>query len=409
MSLTEAQRREIFEKVARALREKLAVPKTPTNLDDLQATHEQEIVNATDPTAFEHSVNGMLKGLGISHLGFFNEAQPRAAGRIAIAATFLRTETPDGIRWMFQDVHRGGLADNAGIQPGDILLSLDDKDIVPPDAPTFALGRKYRFTFRNRDGNANEFVIDIPASADKKRPLIVPTKVVTAEKLNTDIGYIRVSMFPGVLGLHVARDLSAAVRDLDCSRLIFDLRGNSGGGIGCLRLMSLLCADKRGVGYAVDRKDLQNGSTRDRLPHFDGIPSSKLAVIPLALRFGFGGRSVALFSEGLGARKHHGRTVILQNEHSASASEMALAFASEYKLAPLVGTKSPGRVVGASSVKVGYGYRLALPIAAYFTWENRNLEGVGVATNIEEAIASDALRAGEDNQLHRAAEVVTQL
>lgn len=410
MSLTEAQRREIFRKVACALREKLAVAKTPTNLNDLQAAHEQEIVNATDVIAFEQSVNAMLNGLNISHLGFFHETKPRAAGRIAIAATFLRTETSDGTRWMFQDVHRGGLADNAGIRPGDILLSLDEKDIVPPDAPTFALGRKYHFTIRNRDGNASsEFEIDIPASADKKRPLIVPSKVVAAEKLNTDLGHIRVSMFPGVLGMHVARDLSAAVRDLGCSRLIFDLRGNSGGGIGCLRLMSLLCADKRGIGYTVDRKHLQNGSTRDGLPHFDGIPSSKLGVIPLALRFGFGGRSVALFSEGLGAFKHHGRAVILQNEHSASASEMALAFASEYKLASLVGTKSPGRVVGASSVKVGYGYRLALPVAAYFTWKDRNLEGVGVAATVEEAISSDALRAGEDNQLGRAVEVATQL
>ena len=44
--------------------------------------------------------------------------------------------------------------------------------------------------------------------------------------------------------------MSGAVAELACDRLIVDLRGNTGGGIGGLRLMSLMGPDRRGVGYS---------------------------------------------------------------------------------------------------------------------------------------------------------------
>lgn len=409
MNLMESQRREVLDAVFQALDTKLAAPNGKRNLAAIRSSHENAVLRLADTESFEHCVNAMLKDIGLSHLGFFHEAKPRAAGRIAIAATFLKGDTADGSRWMFQDVHPGGLAAKTAIVPGECLLMHNGKEVAPPDVPTFSFGQKHTLEIRARNGATRKVELDIPPSSDKKRPLIVPTQVVTVTKLQPDVAHIRVSMFPGVLGMHIARDLSQAVADLDCPRLIFDLRGNSGGGIGCLRLMSLLCPDRRGVGYAVGRKQLQDGFEKGRLPQFDSIPDSKLKVIPLAIRFGLAGRSVAVFSENLGPQKHHGRSVILQNEHSASASEMALAFAEEYRLAPIVGNRTPGRLVGASSVKVGYGYRLALPVATYFTWADRNLEGVGVAPTVDEAIHAEALLAGEDNQLRRALEVVTQL
>ena len=32
-----------------------------------------------------------------------------------------------------------------------------------------------------------------------------------------------------------------------------------------------------------------------------------------------------------------------------------------------------------SAFKVGFGYRVALPVAAYFSWQGNNLEGRGVS------------------------------
>jgi carboxyl-terminal processing protease len=215
---------------------------------------------------------------------------------------------------------------------------------------------------------------------------------------------IRVAMFPGILGIDVARDISRAIHELDCSRLVFDLRGNTGGGIGGLRLMSHLSESVRGVGYSVGRKELRAGYDKQRLPRFGRIPASKwgaLPLVPLAFK-----RSIAVFSEDLGKQKHHGRVAILVNEHSAGAAEMVAAFAQEYKLATLVGTPTAGRLVGASSFKVGQGYRVAMPVAAYFTWRDANLEGSGLTPDIIEAMPVAALWGGTDPQLVRAAAAV---
>ncbi len=102
------------------------------------------------------------------------------------------------------------------------------------------------------------------------------------------------------------------------------------------------------------------------------------------------------------------RTLVgdLRFEHSASAAEMVAAFASEYGLAALVGTKTPGRLVATSSFKAGNGYRVALPVAAYYTWRGTNLEGCGVLPDIEEPLSPEALWHGEDNQLAQARRVL---
>jgi carboxyl-terminal processing protease len=76
-------------------------------------------------------------------------------------------------------------------------------------------------------------------------------------------------MFPGLLGIDVARDISRAVTDLACDGLIFDLRDNTGGGIGCLRVTSHLRPERRGVGYSATRQMVKNGFDKNQLPAFD--------------------------------------------------------------------------------------------------------------------------------------------
>jgi C-terminal processing protease CtpA/Prc len=170
--------------------------------------------------------------------------------------------------------------------------------------------------------------------------------------------------------------------------------------------MSLLCPDRRGVGYSVTRAVERKGYDKERLPQFDGIPSSKLGILPLAVRFAFAGRSVAVFTEALGQQAHHGRVAMLVNEHSASAAEMVAAFASEYKLSTLVGTKTAGRLVATSAFKVGFGYRVVLPVARYYTWHGTNMEGRGVEPDVAVSADADALRHGKDTQLQQAVDQV---
>lgn len=304
--LTEPQRRTVLDKVLRLVDTKFMGADIDVN--QLRDAHESRVVNANTPEDFGQALDGLLRDLKTSHTGLFHEARPRSAGRIAMAATLTKADTAtDGHRWVFQDVHPGGVAAAVGIESGDVLLAVDDQELVPPAAIPFRLGQSYTIAVRKPDGSTARSTLAIRGSREKKRPIVVPDQVVSARRLDPDVGYIRVSMFPGVLGMDVARDISRAVSELNCGRLVIDLRGNTGGGIGCLRVMSHLCADRRGVGYSIGRKLARNGYDKNRLPQFDRIPESKLQVLPLIVKFGLAGRSVAVFTEALGVQRHHGR------------------------------------------------------------------------------------------------------
>ena len=138
-ALSETERRGVLDKVLSTIDAKFmgAEPNTRGMRDE----HEDRIIRAQSLDDFEQAMNAMLKLLGASHTGFFHEKRPRATGRIAIAATLMKAQTSDGLRWMFQDVHPGGVASLAGIQSGDVLLKVDDRELVPPDAMPFSLGQ----------------------------------------------------------------------------------------------------------------------------------------------------------------------------------------------------------------------------------------------------------------------------
>ena len=293
-------------------------------------------------------------------------------------------------------------------KPGDLLLLVDEQESRPPDTPAFPMGAVSRLLVRSASGKDRTIEIVVPDPKSKKHPLIVP-KLVTAKAFDGDTGYLRVSMFPGIIGIDVANEISEAIGEMNPERLIVDLRGNTGGGLGCLRLMSLLVPDRRGVGYSLTRKRAATIVDPNALPQFDRIPSKKTGLLPLLAKFALGDKSIAVFTEGIGPQRFHGRILFLVNEHSASASEMVAAFASDSNSGPLAGTKTPGRVVGANSFKVGHGFRVALPVVAYHTWSGQVLEGAGVHPSVQIPFNPVSTRAGRDDQLTAAVELTRRI
>ena len=82
------------------------------------------------------------------------------------------------------------------------------------------------------------------------------------------------------------RDIDKAeIKSLDCERLIIDLGGNTGGGIGCLRLMSHLTPDRVPVGYRCQRGGGQSTCSQKRTARARPIPSKvKIGLIGLLLK-----------------------------------------------------------------------------------------------------------------------------
>jgi carboxyl-terminal processing protease len=95
-------------------------------------------------------------------------------------------------------------------------------------------------------------------------------------------------MFPGMIGVDVANEISKAVVSLGKIRgLIIDLRGNTGGGAGALRLMSLLTPEKVPVGFAPGKRWAGRDLAKEKIsfPRFGSTPASKKTLWLLALRY----------------------------------------------------------------------------------------------------------------------------
>jgi C-terminal processing protease CtpA/Prc len=230
---------------------------------------------------------------------------------------------------------------------------------------------------------------------------------VMISKVADGVGWLKVTKFPGAIGIDIAKQIDHAIHELTgCERLIVDLRGNAGGGLAFLRVMSYLTPERLPVGYSVTRARAETNYSKDTLAIFNHIPSQKAALIWLALKFGFRDDSVSIVTEGLGAKPFHGRVALLVDESTTGAGERIAAFAQERKLAPVVGARTAGRLICCSVYKVGHGYFVRIPARAWYTWSGELLEEKGVVPDY--AVAKGHQQTA-DVQLDRAVDVVRSL
>jgi C-terminal processing protease CtpA/Prc len=412
IQLTAKDRRAILENVLSALRKRFYSPeKLNGDWHDAVERHKAQIEAATSADEFEKAMSDLLAELHTSHIGFFHSSARRASSRAALSAAYLAEETAYGRRWVFQDVHSGGAASIAGIQPGDILLTVDGQEMVPPEHPVFAMGEQAKLEVVGSDDECRTVAVNVARPKGKKLHFVEPT-LVEGRQLRNGIGYLKIAMFPGMVGVEVANEISSAVAKLgSIESLIIDLRGNTGGGIGALRVMSLLTPHRIPVGFALDRHRVTANleSEKQGFRRFSRIPSSTKTLWRLAVQFAptmMAKKPIVLQTEELGKQTFHGRIVLLVDRHTASAAEMIVAFARENKLATIVGEKTAGRLLSATSVKVGNGFRLALPTGAYYTWKGSILEGTPIEPDKMIEFDWRLRRRGSDIQLERAAELL---
>jgi membrane-associated protease RseP (regulator of RpoE activity) len=208
-------------------------------------------------------------------------------------------------------VHAGGAAAIAGIEPGDILLNVDGREITPSEHPVFAIGKQTSVEFVDRNDQRRTVSVEVARPKGKKLHFTEPT-LVEARLLGDSLGYLKIAMFPGMIGVEVANEISGAVEKLDAiDSLIIDLRGNTGGGIGALRVMSTITPGRVPVGFASDRHRVTANleSEKHSFHRFSQIPASTKTLWRLAFQFGpamMAKKPIVLQTEGLGEKPFHG-------------------------------------------------------------------------------------------------------
>lgn len=370
-----------------------------------------ELMGGSDEE-FEKNVNSWLCGFELSHMGFFHASGRSVPPQFAIGAEMRAFRNGDGYAWFVQHLIEGGVAQKAGIRVGDSIIAVNGRKMSPPDEPRFRLGASHELVLQKRDDSEETVItLSVPKATEKDRPPMVSSPPLAYEMLGQHVGVVRVAAFPGAVGFDFARGLDQIVahfKSEGCDRLIVDLRGNPGGGLGSLRLMSYLVPNRRPTGYSLTRRGKERWQGPEKLLRIGRIPRTKLGLWTMSLRFGLlhRDRSIALWTEGFGKQPFHGKVTLLVDEFTRSAAEMVAAFASKSKIATLVGARTPGQVLGAANFKVGGDYRLRIPVTAWYMPDGELIEGKGVRPDHEVSPSLESLRAGMDVQMEQAVSIV---
>ena len=184
-----------------------------------QLLTEQQAELLTSQT-FSRNLNALLITINAYPIEFFHESERRIGLWKAIQCSFHRWNG----HWIFQDVLPDGWADRAGVQPGAELLAVDGQDVNGTEIPKFVLSSQVKVAFQNPQGKPQHFTFDPTAKEDEDSH-----RYVTHKTLEPGIGYLRISKFPGVLGMGVAQATDQAIEALNRPHvLIVDMRGNLG-------------------------------------------------------------------------------------------------------------------------------------------------------------------------------------
>ena len=220
VQLSPRDRHAILENVLAALQKRFYSPEKLNG--DWQAAverHRPLIESAATADAFEKAMSDLLAELHTSHIWASFTAAPaeRRAGPHSAQPT-LRTrhlmETAGSSRMSTQEEQQLSPALNLG----DILLTVDGREIAPPEHPVFAMGKQTSVEFVRQKMTSDRTVsVEVARPKGKKLHFIEPT-LVEARQLEDGLGYLKIAMFPGMIGVEVANEISRAVEQIGINR-----------------------------------------------------------------------------------------------------------------------------------------------------------------------------------------------
>lgn len=262
-------------------------------------------------------------------------------------------------------VFRGSGAEEAGIQPGDVLNKVDGEDITQEDVNNVVA------KIRGGEGTTvnievyRESIDDFVSMDVERRDVSMDT--VEWKMLDGGIGYIQITEFDEV----TYEQFSQALEDLKnqgMKGLLLDVRDNPGG---LLDSVTEIADDLLPAGNIVSTKDKNGrGSTYDSDSNME----------------------------------YEGAIVILVNGNSASASEVLTGALKDYERATVVGTTTFGKGIVQNIIALGDGTALKMTVSNYYTPNGTNIHQIGIKPDVE----IEAEEGGTDNQLEKAVEILNE-
>ena len=309
---------------------------------------------------------GLMAGLGDIYTSYYTPEEYESFmettyGSYCGIGAMLSQDATTGIISVVQ-AFEGTPAEEAGLQPGDILYQVEGEEVTGQDLTLVVTDLKGEENTEVhigiiRDGEILEMTLT-------RRNIEIPT--VDYELLEEGIGYIAISEFEDLTD----DQFMAAFEDLKSQgmeKLIIDLRNNGGGlvDVTCNILDQLL--PEGTIVYTEDKYGERQTEYSDAEHYFDG------------------------------------EMVVLVNGNSASASEIFAGAIKDYGVGTLIGTQTYGKGIVQSLFSLEDGSAVKITVSRYYTPAGNNIHEVVITPDI---VLEYDENAGTDNQLERALEVL---
>lgn len=249
----------------------------------------------------------------------------------------------DSERTVITDVYEGGPMDKAGVKPGDIILSLDGKDIRGLDQEEISR------MLKGAPGSSLDMVTKHPVTGAQNTRKInreeINVKAVSFSGItNRDIGYIRMTQFTENSGELVQGAFAELKKQYPSMKgLILDLRGNPGGLLDEAVVVANIFVDKNKT--IVSTK----GKVKSWDREYKTETSAYDAHIPL---------------------------VVLTNRSSASASEIVAGAIQDLDRGVIIGQRSFGKGLVQTTRPLPYNAKLKVTTAKYYTPSGRCIQAI---------------------------------
>ena len=334
------------------------IPVTSEKLTQLESLILDRFIGEADQTELEDAAAAAMVAATGDRWSYYIPAdeyeayqEQMANAYVGVGITILAGEEGEGFQIM--EVTPGGPAEEAGLQPDDVLIRVEDQDVREIDVS------QVRNYVRGEEGTLVSLTVlrgeeELTFSVERRQ---IQSPVATGTLLEDGVGLVTIENFDS----RCAEESIAAIESLleqGAQKLIFDVRNNPGGYSD--ELVKLL-------DYLLPEGDLFRTERYDGQEHVDTSDASCLDV-PMA---------------------------VLVNADSYSAAEFFAAALQEYEAAVVVGTQTCGKGYFQTTYQLSDGSAVALSIGKYFTPNGVSLIDVGVIPDIpvevDEETAADIL------------------
>lgn len=348
-----------------------------SKLSEIDQTIRQNFVGEIDETALTDGIcTGYLAGLGDADAKYLTAEQYKAyvAGTSgsAVGTGISTVKDTDG-NMEVTEVAPGSPAEAAGMKKGDVIISIDDKEVV---RITYAAAVSL---LEGEEGSVVNFKVLRPAEKDGEQSQVVTISVTRAEYNQNsvqssvicgNVGYIRISRFRE----NTPDQFREAMKELENQKvcgLVLDLRSNSGGDMeAAASVMDMLLP----AGTVVASRDSAGKET------VEFTSAAGETALPVS---------------------------VVMDENTYGAAELVAANVRDYKKGLLVGQQTAGHGRKSLVVPLSDGSAVFFPIAEYLTLNGQVFDGAGIAPDITKVLSdeqsalflSGSLKEEEDAQI----------